>query len=98
METQQTILERLEAQDAKLDAIYTSTEKTRKYFLWTLIISVAMIILPLIGLIVAVPFMMNTMLGGMSDMMPPQAGGAPLDTATMNTLLQDLSATAELLK
>jgi hypothetical protein len=42
-------------QDQKLDAIYRSVEKTRKYFMWTLIITVAAVVLPLIGLIFAIP-------------------------------------------
>ncbi len=42
-------------QDAKLDAIYRSAERTRKYFMWTLIISVAFIVLPLIGLVFLIP-------------------------------------------
>ena len=39
----------------KLDAIYKSVEKTRRYFQWTLIISVVVIVLPLIGLAFAIP-------------------------------------------
>jgi hypothetical protein len=31
------IIKKLEQQDKKLDAIYASAEKTRKYLLWTLI-------------------------------------------------------------
>ena len=49
------ILDKLEQQNQKIDAIYGSVEKTRKYFMWTLIISVAFIVLPLIGLAFAVP-------------------------------------------
>lgn len=33
--------------EGKIDAIYASVEKTRKYFLWTGIITVAVIIIPL---------------------------------------------------
>lgn len=96
---QKKILERLVTQNAKLDAIYTSTEKTRKYFLWTLIISIVMIILPLIGLMIAVLLLMDTMFGGVSDIILPQVSAdANLDTSTMNTLLQELSATAKLLQ
>ncbi|MDO8601663.1 MAG: hypothetical protein Q7R62_00820 [bacterium] len=39
----------------KLDAIYKSVEKTRKYFKWTLIVSIVVIVLPLIGLLFAIP-------------------------------------------
>jgi hypothetical protein len=49
------ILKKLAEQDIKLNAIYESSEKMRKYFLWTLIISVAVIVLPMIGLFFALP-------------------------------------------
>ncbi len=46
---------RLAALEKKLDAIFVSAEKTRKYFLWTMIITVAMIVLPLIGIAFVLP-------------------------------------------
>lgn len=49
------LYQKIQEQDKKLDAIYRSVEKTRKYFLWTLIISVVVFILPLLGLIVVIP-------------------------------------------
>ena len=49
------ISRKLEEQDKKLDDIYRSVEKTRKYFLWTLLISVAFVVLPLLGLIIVIP-------------------------------------------
>jgi hypothetical protein len=58
---EQEMLKKIEEQDAKLDAIYKSVEKTRKYFLWTLIISVATVVLPIIGLIIMIPWMLRTM-------------------------------------
>ena len=36
---EEDVLKKFGEQDKKLDAIFRSTEKTRKYFLWTLIIS-----------------------------------------------------------
>jgi len=48
------ISRKLEEQDKKLDKIYRSVEKTRKYFLWTLLISVAFVVLPLLVLIVMI--------------------------------------------
>ena len=47
--------QRIDALEKKLDAIYVSTEKTRKYFLAVLIISVIAFILPLVGLLFAIP-------------------------------------------
>lgn len=52
---EQEILKKLEEHDKKLDAIYRSTEKTRKYFLWVLVITVVAFVLPLIGLVFAIP-------------------------------------------
>jgi type IV secretory pathway component VirB8 len=49
----------LQEQKEMLDRIYTSVEKTRKYFFWTLIISVAAIVLPLIGLAFLVPYVFS---------------------------------------
>lgn len=49
------ILKKLDEQDNKLSAILESSEKTRKYFMWTLIISVAVIVFPLIGMMFVLP-------------------------------------------
>ncbi|MFZ3074382.1 MAG: hypothetical protein WA093_04640 [Minisyncoccales bacterium] len=49
------IQKKLQDQGKKLDDIYNSVEKTRKYFLWILVVTAVMIILPLIGLAVAIP-------------------------------------------
>ena len=58
---EEEILKKLEAQEKKLDDIYKSAEKTRKYFLWTLIVTVVMIVLPLVGLAVVIPWFLKTM-------------------------------------
>ncbi|MBP9759746.1 MAG: hypothetical protein KBD24_00065 [Candidatus Pacebacteria bacterium] len=50
----------LEVLDSKINAIYTSVEKTRKYFLTTMIVSVVMFVLPLIALAVIIPIVLNT--------------------------------------
>lgn len=55
------IQQKLAILEQKVDAVYESAEKTRKYFLWTLIITVLMFLLPLIGLMIAIPFLLNTM-------------------------------------
>lgn len=56
---EEEILKKIEAQDKKLEEIHNSIEKMRKYFLWTLIITIAVIVLPLIGLIFAIPQFLN---------------------------------------
>jgi type IV secretory pathway component VirB8 len=53
----------LAEQDAKLNAIYESVEKTRKYFLTTIIISVVVMVLPLIGLVFVLPTALDSMTG-----------------------------------
>ena len=51
----QDIVKRLDEQARKLDEIYRSVEKLRRYFLWILIITVVTVILPLVGLFFAIP-------------------------------------------
>ena len=58
---EQDIIKKLEEQDKKIDAILKSVEKTRKYFIWTLIVTVAMIVLPVIGLIFIIPTLISSM-------------------------------------
>lgn len=41
--------------DGKLDAVHASSEKMRKYFLWTLGVTVALIVLPLLILPLLLP-------------------------------------------
>lgn len=55
------VLKKLAEQERKIDAIYVSVEKTRRYFLWTLILSLVFFLLPLFGLMFAIPFFLNTL-------------------------------------
>lgn len=55
------ILKKLEEQEKKIDLIYASVEKTRSYFLWTMILSIVFFVLPLVGVMFAVPFLMSTL-------------------------------------
>ena len=52
--------ERLNQFEQKLDAIYESTEKTRKYFLGALIVTAVAFVLPLIGILFAIPSFIAT--------------------------------------
>lgn len=54
------IAQKLEAQAARLEQIYASVEKTRKYFLASLIVTLAIVVLPLIGLMVIIPQFLGT--------------------------------------
>jgi hypothetical protein len=57
---EQEIQEQLRKQDEKLNAIFESVEKTRKYFLVTMWVTLAMVVLPAIGLLLVIPVFMNT--------------------------------------
>lgn len=51
----QELKTRLDALEQKLEATYVSAEKTRKYFLIAMVVSVAAVLLPLVGLVFAIP-------------------------------------------
>jgi len=57
----QEISNKFEALEKKIDAIYSSVEKTRKYFLLTLVITAAMIVLPILGLIIVIPIFLSNL-------------------------------------
>lgn len=56
----QELEKRLGEMEVKLSAIYTSVEKTRKYFQIIVWITVLMIVLPAIGLVFAIPAFINS--------------------------------------
>lgn len=62
---EQEILKKLQEQDAKLEVIYRSVERMRTYFRWTLIITVLVLILPLIGLVFVIPQFLEIYGGGL---------------------------------
>jgi hypothetical protein len=64
---QETTKKLLELEE-KIDKIYKSVEKTRKYFLWTGIITVAVIVLPLIGLLFVLPSFMQNYVGSLQGL------------------------------
>jgi len=43
----------------KLDAIYKSVEKTRKYFLWNFIATIVIFVVPLISLAIIIPWFLK---------------------------------------
>ena len=47
--------QKIEEQGAKIDAIYKSVEKTRKYFLMMVWITVIAVVLPLVGMVFVLP-------------------------------------------
>ena len=54
-EQQKTIEEKLNELSIKMDAVFRSSEKMRKYFLWTLIITVVVVVVPLLVLPLVIP-------------------------------------------
>ncbi|OGZ08461.1 MAG: hypothetical protein A3D65_01115 [Candidatus Lloydbacteria bacterium RIFCSPHIGHO2_02_FULL_50_13] len=63
------IAKRFDALEQKVNAIYVSTEKTRKYFLWTMLITLVVVVVPAIGLLFAIPSFLNNYVGGMAGLM-----------------------------
>lgn len=47
-------------QQKKIDEIYISVEKTRKYLYWTMIATIIFFVLPLLVLAIAVPALIST--------------------------------------
>jgi hypothetical protein len=54
------ILEKLKENETKIELIYVSVEKTRKYIFWTMMITIIFLVLPLVGLVVAIPSFLST--------------------------------------
>lgn len=57
---EQEILKKIEEQNSKIEAIFASVEKTRKYFLVIVWVTVIAVVVPMIGLAVAIPKFINT--------------------------------------
>lgn len=57
----ETIEDRLNRIEEKLDATFVAAEKSRKYLLTTLIVSIAVIVLPLIAMAFMLPSLMGTL-------------------------------------
>lgn len=56
----QELLQKIEAQNEKLDALQRTVSELRRYFLWTLIVAVVVTVLPLIGLVFVIPQVLGT--------------------------------------
>jgi len=53
------LLRKIEELERKVDATYASSEKTRKYFFWFLVLSMLALFLPLFGMMFALPYFLN---------------------------------------
>jgi type II secretory pathway component PulF len=62
---EEEIKKKLQQHQELLEKIYKSVEKTRKYFLWTLIISLVVFVIPLIILIFILPSFVNILTSGL---------------------------------
>lgn len=66
---EQTTESRLERLEKKVDAVYESVEKTRSYFQIVMWVTIAMVVLPLIGLVVVIPTFIKTYLGAFDGLL-----------------------------
>jgi hypothetical protein len=57
---EQDIQKKLEEQDEKLNAIFLSIERVRKYFLIIVWVTIIMVVLPALGLLYAIPKFLDT--------------------------------------
>jgi hypothetical protein len=80
---EQELQKKIEEQGLKIDAIYKSVEKTRKYFLVTIWITVIAVVIPIIGLIIAIPLFMNTYINSLGGM---TSGGSTNTTDILNSI------------
>jgi uncharacterized membrane protein YjgN (DUF898 family) len=56
---------RLDVIELKLDATFRSAEKSRKYLMWTAIVTVAVFVLPLIAMFFVLPSFISTYTGAL---------------------------------
>ena len=66
------LLAKLDEIGAKADQASHAAESVRKYIFWTGVVTIALVVIPLIGLVFAIPMFMNTYVD-------------PLNAATGNT-------------
>lgn len=55
--------EQMDELSIKVEAIYKSVEKTRRYIQWTVWITIAMVVLPAVLLAFAIPAMIDSLSG-----------------------------------
>ena len=64
----QNLKNKIEEQGAKIDAIYKSLEKIRKYFLIMTWVTIVVIVLPIVALIFVIPMFLNSYVDGLSGL------------------------------
>lgn len=58
----------IKALENKIDALQASVDKIRKLFFWTFVITAALFILPLVGLIFVIPQFLSTYSGAINGL------------------------------
>jgi type IV secretory pathway component VirB8 len=58
----------IEDQQQKIDEIYISVEKTRKYLFWTMIATLVFFVLPLILMAITLPALISTYTSTLGDL------------------------------
>jgi len=66
---EEDIIKKIDEQGVKIDAIHKSVEKTRKYFLIIIWVSIICFVLPLIILFFVLPSFMSTYLGSFEGLL-----------------------------
>ena len=56
----QELAKKIDELTHKVDAVQKTVAQMRKYFLWTMMITLAVIVLPMIGLVFVIPQFLNT--------------------------------------
>ncbi len=65
---EQETTKKIKELEEKIDKIYNSVEKTRKYLLWTMIVTVAVIVIPLIILMLVLPSFISNYTSSLSGL------------------------------
>lgn len=65
---EQEIIKKIENQENKINAILKSVEKTRKYFLVTMWVTIIVFVLPLVGLLLIIPSFINNYLNSLQGL------------------------------
>jgi len=68
MMNEEQILEILKENQKISKLTYESAEKTRKYLLYTVIATIVMFVLPIIGLIIIIPMFLSSYIGGLDSL------------------------------
>lgn len=65
---EQEYIQRFVDLEKKVNDIYISVEKTRKYFLWTMWTTIIMFVLPLIALGFVIPMFLSSYVGSLQGL------------------------------